>query len=209
MAIRSPSWSDYHWIEDWRSGLLQNAYCLSFVGDLSPQELLNRLRATDRQDRLGLDEVCESASDLWSQAGGTALFVGVASVGEYTLMFEDNGYVGVTQQLMAPVSSEGVTVVAHYRNVNAVTRFLWLRSGVVELDFEPMFASRRDGAQRSQVDDRLLSAGFDIAPDGSNVEHLGQSIFALGEAVSGFKVTPAVLDELVYAGGIVEMNGLL
>ena len=49
------------------------------------------------------------------------LFVGVAAVGDWSLMVEYSGFVGVTASVMPPVW-RGRTVVSHFKDISAMDR---------------------------------------------------------------------------------------
>jgi Family of unknown function (DUF6461) len=56
--------------------------------------------------------------------------------GEWALGIEPNGFLGVTDEAVVPLSARA-TLVSHYRNFNAGGSFLWIEDGDVRLRFNP------------------------------------------------------------------------
>ena len=198
------SFEDYAWIRKWRNGLLMNAYCLTLIDGLDVEGVLDGLGATDRADGLGIGELSDACYEAWDRFGGERLLVGVTAVGAMTLMFEDNGYIGITRELMLPLASTG-SVFGHYRNVNALSWFLWIQGFTTMLEFETLFPTLRSGAMADEVVDELIGAGFHLGATESNVDHPTGAAFALAERLSGLRVTPAVLDDAVFNCGAVRL----
>ena len=197
---------DYRWTDTWRNGLLRNAYCLTLVQELSAAEVLDRLDADERHDGLTLDDVSERSWRTWDEHAGDRLFVGVAELDDgWSVMFEDNGFVGVTLGLMRPVS-EATTVVAHFRNVNALDQFLWLEDEDVLLRFEPLFPTARDGARAGESLTELLAVGFPMDDPDFATWSPTAGAFALAERITGVTLTVHTLDAARYAGGVVPVR---
>lgn len=203
--------ADYTWIADWGSGLFENAYCLTLIRDVEPDRVLDRLRADDRRAGLSIDDVSEASHDVsaasYEVAGHVARqFVGVTVVGAWAVMLENNGSVGITRALMLPVSA-GTSVIAHYRNVNAVDRFMWIEDGVVRVEFEPLSAFDRSGSDADGIAAEMSAAGFSMSAedDPDVVHHHTAAAFALGERLTGVRITPALLDSATFIGGTVSL----
>lgn len=129
--------ADYLWFgEDFDD--LAEAYCVTLVRGLSPRTLLARLGAEDEVRVTGVQALIEPAYDACDTHDGDRLFVGVTAVGDWALMVEPNGWLGVTDEAVAPIS-RGTTVVPHFRNINAVDHFNWFEDGELRLHFEPLF----------------------------------------------------------------------
>ncbi len=196
--------SDYRWIADsnlWPLG----AYCLTFVRALPPCEVLDRLHVQDRVRIQGAGAIIEPASDAWVAHEGRQLFVAVTQADGWSVMFEENGFIGVTRSLMAAVS-KGTSTVGHFRNVNAFDQFLWLEDGEVALYFEPLFPSRREGTRADEVVPEMRSAGFDLREgEERTFEGHTAAAFALAERITGVRVTPELLDAATFVGGLVRV----
>lgn len=197
--------SDYRWIADWHRGLLLDAYCLTFVKGLTPTEVLDRLGVRERTRLLGAGTVVDPAYDAWDAHDGRELFVAVTEAEDWAVMFEANGFIGVTHPIMTSVSA-GTATVGHYRNVNALDQFLWLEDGEVVLHFEPLFPSQRDGTRADDLVPEMRAVGFDLreGEDRTFSNHT-EAAFALGELITGVRVTPAFLDEATFLGGLVSV----
>lgn len=197
--------SDYRWVENFRLWPI-GAYCLTFARGLSSAETLDRLEAKDRVSLQGADAVLERAQETWSTYGGAQLFVAVTRAGDSSVMFEENGFIGVTRSVMTPVS-EGTSTVSHFRNINAHDQFLWLENGELALSFEPLFPYRRSGTRADDITPEMQTAGFDLREgEGRTFEGHTRAAFALAERLTGFRVTPQFLEEARYEGGLVAFR---
>ncbi|WP_078324650.1 DUF6461 domain-containing protein [Mycobacteroides salmoniphilum] len=76
----------------------------------------------------GVDALYECDVEDWAGSGEpSGELIGVVAIdGGWALTAEINGYVGVTERLVGPMSV-GRTVVLHFCNVNAAYRFHWLK----------------------------------------------------------------------------------
>ncbi|WP_420901647.1 DUF6461 domain-containing protein [Mycobacteroides salmoniphilum] len=76
----------------------------------------------------GVDALYECDVEDWTGSGElSGELIGVAAIDEgWALIAEINGYLGVTERLVGPMSV-GRTVVSHFRNINAAYRFHWLK----------------------------------------------------------------------------------
>lgn len=210
----------YTWFED-RYPSLSEAFCLTLARGLRPEELLGSLDARLIGDLQGVEALEEPAYSQWSEAlansgdggGGNAdsrMFIGVTEVGGWTLAFEPNGFIGVTDQTMLPISTD-TRIVSHFRNVNAVGRCTWYEDGQVRTSFDPLFPSDRYGGEPDALIDAMVRAGFDPNYPGDN--HDGEfddsgpspiaATFALVEELTGIQLTGSLLDEAVFQCGLV------
>jgi hypothetical protein len=76
----------------------------------------------------------DTPSRLCGAHPGEVLFIGATSVDDWVLAVEPNGFLGVTEQIIVPLSA-GTRLVSHFRNVNAVDRFYWVEDGDVRVQF--------------------------------------------------------------------------
>jgi hypothetical protein len=200
--------SDYDWFGDRLPGLAE-AYCLILARDLAPEEFLARIGARPVPDRTGVDALFEPSMNLWAEHGDDAgLFIGVTTVagdgGNWALGVEINGFLGVTEQIIVPLS-EGTRLVSHFRNVNAADRFCWVEDGDVRLEFEPLFATNRHGSTPDALLSIMQEVGFDLRED-SDAEHHTEAAFALAERVTGVRITAELLENAVYTCGIAPVR---
>ncbi len=203
----SPTSSDYAWIAGRRRWPI-DAYCLSFVRGLTPGQVVDQLNVAERVHILGVTAIIEPSYEAWAVHEGRTLFVAVTEAEGWSVMVEENGFVGVTHPVMSAVSA-GTTTVGHFRNVNAVDQFLWLEGGEVVLQFEPLFPSRRSG-RRADDDDitaEMSAAGFDPREgEERDFQHHTEAAFALAERITGVRVTPEFFDGASYVGGLVPLG---
>ncbi|MFJ2034369.1 DUF6461 domain-containing protein [Streptosporangium sp. NPDC087985] len=210
--------ADYVWFYD-RFPSLWEAYCLTLVESLRPEDVVTRLgaRTEDVVARFGdwMDNVPSGMSfdDLNSAAYsgpgpyGTwdGHFFGAVSVEDWCLIVEPNGFMGATPAIIKPLSA-GTRLVSHRRNVNAVKHFYWAEYGEIQLGFEPPFASDRYGSDPDGAVEAMRRAGFDLE-DNDKPERLAVAedvaartgaVFALAENLTGIKLTAQLLEESAY-----------
>jgi Family of unknown function (DUF6461) len=193
--------SDYAWFMQ-RFPDLAEAYCLTLVRGLTPVELLTRvgLRAQPWQ-AVGVAQLMKPAYAGWDAHPGEVLFIGAASVDDWVLAVEPNGFLGATEQIIVPLSA-GTRLVSHFRNVNAVDRFYWVEEGDIRVQFEPLFPARRWGSHPDDLVEAMRRVGFRLGDgeDASPQLHT-EAAFALAEHLTGIRLTPAFLDEATYLCG--------
>ncbi len=195
---------DYIWLRE-RHAPLMHAYCVTLVREIAPERLLQELGAVEDIRVTGVGALCEPSYDSWDKYGGDPLFVGVAAVGDWSLMVEHNGYLGVTGNLMLPIS-RGRTVVSHFRNVNAVDRFYWFEDGETRLRFEPLFAHTRTGSHADQLLTEMRESGFDLRKGDDRSHHLHtDAAFALAHRLTGVRLTPELFESLPFVCGAVPV----
>ncbi|MEV0482283.1 DUF6461 domain-containing protein [Streptomyces sp. NPDC050508] len=197
---------DYTWLQKQHAPLM-HAYCVTLVRAITPDRLLHELGAEPDIRVTGVEALHEPSYDSWDEHYGDPLFVGVAAVGDWSLMVEHNGYLGVTTAAMLPVS-RGRTVVSHYRNVNAVDHFYWFEDGDIRLHFEPLFAYARDGSHADEPEllAEMRESGFDLREDKDR--HYGlhtEATFALAHRLTGVLLTPELFASLEFTGALVPV----
>ncbi|MEU8969921.1 DUF6461 domain-containing protein [Streptomyces monashensis] len=195
--------ADYGWLKERYQGLLE-AYCLTLVEDMTPERLLRELGAEPDGQVTGVAGLAEPSYDAWDEYEDEKLLVGVAAVGDWTLMVEYNGFVG-GRDVMLPVHP-GRTVVSHFRNVNAVDHFSWWQDGDLRLHFEPLFPTQRDGSHPDELLKEMEQAGFDLNEgDDRDFRRHTEAAFALAERVTGVRLTPELFEELEFTCGLVTL----
>lgn len=201
----SASAADYAWIAEphpWPTV----AYCLTFVRRLAPVEVLDRLGAHDRVQVHGTRAIGESSYAAWENDRLGESFVAATQADGWSVIVEENGFIGVTSELMTPVSM-GTATVGHFRNVNAVDQFLWIEDGHLILQFEPLFPHQRFGmrADDQEVVAEMEGVGFDLSDgDEPPFEHHTEAAFALAERITGVGVTLEFVERAQYVGGFVR-----
>lgn len=199
---------DYAWVDDWYDSIGQ-AYCLTLVRDLAAGEFLARMGAVPDGPVEGLAVIAARSQELWEQDPVRHAVIGVTAArdsdgGTWALGVEVNGFLGVTQEVIAPLSA-GTRVVSHY--ANGSDRFYWMEDSAVRLNFEPLFAQYRDGTEADAAIQAMYAAGFNLSEGADNTGHPIASSFALAEHLTGVRVTREFLNSARYALGLAPYPG--
>lgn len=196
--------ADYAWLEE-RYEFLMEAYCVTLVRDITPEELLDRLGTEGRTRLVGVEALGDPSYDI---SVPSRLFVGATAVGDWTLMVEFNGHLGVSNAAMLPLS-RGRTVVSHFRNVNAVDDFCWYEDGELRLHFQPLFAHDRDGTHPDELLVEMRESGFDLTEydedDDRDYEGLTGAPFALAHRLTGIRLTPELFESAEFLCGLARV----
>ncbi|GAA5767020.1 hypothetical protein Aros01_03521 [Streptosporangium roseum] len=204
------------------------AYCFTLVEGLRPEDVVARLDARTEEvvtqvgdwmdnvpSRMNFDDLNSAAScgpgpyGTWGDH-----FFGAVAVEGWCLVVEPNGFMGVTREIIKPLSA-GTRLVSHFRNVNAVKRFCCVEDGEIRLTFEPPFASDRYGSDPDGAVDAMRRAGFDLEDnDGpeklvatDDVAARTGAVFALAENLTGVKLTAQLLVESTYLCAVAPRTG--
>ncbi|MYQ45028.1 hypothetical protein GTW40_08140 [Streptomyces sp. SID4985] len=195
--------ADYAWFED-RLPELAEAYCVTLVRGLPPAEVLRRLDGREESALTGVDAAVEAAFALLDRPDGARQFVAMTTVGDWTLLIEPNGYVGVTEDVARPASA-GTAWVSHFVNINGLDYFLWAEDGVVRVGFEPMFPEERVGSTPDELLPAMGPMGFHFGDDSPDPDVSSAAAFALAQHLTGVAVTPELLTETVFWCGSVPV----
>ncbi|MFB9839633.1 DUF6461 domain-containing protein [Actinoallomurus acaciae] len=107
----------------WLTRLNDEAYCVTVIHDVEPDEALRRLGAQPSQVTTGTWSDLLERSDLEEAEPNTA--VAAFALGPHTLLVEDNGWRAVNE----PGLSAGTFAVSSYMSINADFAFLVYRDG--------------------------------------------------------------------------------
>ncbi|MEU4230748.1 DUF6461 domain-containing protein [Nonomuraea sp. NPDC026600] len=210
--------ADYVWFYD-RFPSLVEGYCFTLIEGVRPEDVVARLgaRTEDVVARLGawienvpsgmsFDDVIGATCSGPGQYGAwDGHFFGAVAVEDWCLIVEPNGGMGITREIMEPLSA-GTRLVSHYRNVNAVSYFFWVEDGEIRLSFEPAIPDYRYGSDPDGLVEVMRQVGFDLQdgdqPDGIDpvddfAARIG-TVFALAEHLTGVKLTAQLLEESTY-----------
>lgn len=115
--------ADYSWWRTWRPEWA-DGHCVSLVSDISADSLIASLGADAVAQVSGIDALNQRTVEHWDDGyDPSQQMLGAADIaGGWALLAEINGFVGVTERLMGPVSV-GRTIVSHFRNINAAYRW--------------------------------------------------------------------------------------
>ncbi|URM91990.1 DUF6461 domain-containing protein [Streptomyces sp. MRC013] len=191
--------ADYRWLGDHCPDLIE-AYCVTLVRAIPPEEALRRLHARADGRVAGIAALVGAAAEAWKESGGDRHFLGLCAIDGWTLMVEPNGYLGSLDEAAAPLS-RGTELVAHFRNVNAVDHFSRYADGEPRLRFEPLLPYARGGAGPEGAVALMREVGFDPCDDGADPEVAAEAAFALAERLTGVRLTPELLDGAEFLTG--------
>ncbi|MFD5787532.1 DUF6461 domain-containing protein [Streptomyces sp. NPDC127037] len=196
--------ADYVWFEDDFPDIAE-AYCFTLVRGLTPDDLVSRLDGRREEPLRGIDAVVDAAFAEFQREGGARQMVALTTVGEWTLLIEPNGYLGVTEEYVLAASA-GVSWVSHFVNVNAVGTFLWAEDRDLRLCFDPMFPEDRWGAAPDGLLDVMRRVGFHFGEDEPEPDLSSPAAFALAEHLTGVALTPEILRDTTFSCATVRVR---
>ncbi|WP_433253028.1 DUF6461 domain-containing protein [Streptosporangium sp. CA-135522] len=192
---------DYSWFSRERFPGLADAYCFTYVRGLTPEELVTWLGVrVEDCSRMTLDELIRRQT------------FGAVSVGDWVLLVEANGGLGVTEEIIMPLSA-GTRLVSHfYLDVEGMDYFHWIDDGKIRFEFlhqEGYSHWIKDGKiqlefphqegyseempdELAETLERIDSPVYPIADP-----HEGPA-FLLAERLTGITMTPQLLEESTY-----------
>ncbi|MDN3028748.1 DUF6461 domain-containing protein [Streptomyces sp. S.PB5] len=184
--------ADYMWFEDDFPELAE-AYCFTLVHGVSPAEVLDRLQGREEPARAGAEQIVEAAFALLA-SDATRQLIAMTAVGDWTLLIEPNGYLGVTEE-RALAASAGTSWVSHFVNINGVDSFLWVENGTKRLFFEPGVPDHRWGTTPDELLEAMHRIGFQFPEETPDTdENVSEAAaFALAEHLTGVRITPELL----------------
>ncbi|BBH65461.1 hypothetical protein ACTI_21460 [Actinoplanes sp. OR16] len=139
-----------------RDAGLSSGFCFTLVRDLKPNQVIERLGGKE------LERV------EWHQLVGPGdgevdasqrYFVGLARIGDWTLIAEDAGDLGVTEEIVRPLS-EGRSLLAYRSDAGRRGRLLVLEDGQVLLDFDSQTPERWGGSRPGDFVPAMRAAGL-------------------------------------------------
>jgi hypothetical protein len=181
---------------------------VTLVSDITPECAVTSLDAISVASVQGIDALYERAVEDWP--GGydpSQAVIGVAGIDDkWALVAEINGFVGVTERLIGPMSA-GRTIVSHFSNINAVHRFNWWRDGRLLVDFDLLFPTERFGADPDALLDDIRGVGIplDAQPDEIAGIDLSAAGFALAQRITNVVCTPELFERGDFLVAVVAM----
>ncbi|WP_229076522.1 DUF6461 domain-containing protein [Actinoplanes sp. DH11] len=170
---------------------LAAGFCFTLVQGLTPNQVLEQLGGTE------LERVA------WQQLVGPGngevdasrrFFVGLARLGDWTVIVEDNGGLGVTRDIVRPLSA-GRSVLAYRSDDTRRGRLLVLRDEQVLLDFDSRNPERWGGDRPGEFVPAMRDAGLIGGTDVT--EPTGPALAFLADR-TGIQLTRQVLVERTY-----------
>lgn len=172
-------------------------HCVTLIGGIEPGAVLTALSASTLAQVRGIDAVAARTVERWDagyQPDEAVIAVTETGTG-WAMIAEVNGYLGVTEDVMGPLS-EDRTIVSHFRNINSVSRFHWWRDGRLLLDVDLLFPDERLGAEPDALGD-LQDLGTDLTAAG----------FRLAEQITGVSCGPELFDRAAFTVAVVALPG--
>ncbi|MBG0824896.1 hypothetical protein HS048_29800 [Planomonospora sp. ID91781] len=200
---------DYSWFSRKRFPDLADAYCFTYVRGLTPEELVTRLGVrVENCSRMTLDELVRYSYTGFDEREA----FGAVAVGDWVLMVEANGGLGVTEEIIMPLSA-GTRLVSHfYLEVKGMDYFHWIDDGRIRFEFlfqEGYSHWVEDG--KMQLEFPHLEGYSEEMPDelAETIERMSAAephegpAFMLAERLTGITMTPQLLEESTYlCGGV-------
>ena len=186
------TYRDYAWTK--KVPELNNAFCVTFIRNATVPEVIDALPTVGHPDQCDLTTLLSRSRESWEEIGDNNLLVGLVQHGDWVIMYENNGYVGATPELMQPLSV-GREVVVHHGSENSY--FFWYVDGENRTWFETLFASQRNGSAPDELVPIMRQiGGFELEPDEpvKRTEfHDDEATFALCDSLTGLRLTPQLL----------------
>ncbi|GAA0450730.1 hypothetical protein Ade02nite_75580 [Paractinoplanes deccanensis] len=182
---REATAGDYDWftqVQDLRKG-----YCFLWVANTKPQEALRRTRGKELE-RIAWRQLVGAGDG--QRVPGDKYFFGVTRIDTWSLVIEDNGTLGLADQLLSELSV-GTRLVCNYREAGGRGRFLVVADRVVELEFDPGNAGKRLGTRAADLAPEIAEVGFTAGDSQA-------AAFALAERLTGVPLTLDLLQERTY-----------
>ncbi|OUC92612.1 DUF6461 domain-containing protein [Streptosporangium minutum] len=194
---------------------LGGAYCFTYVRGLTPEELVARLGVrVEDCSHMTLDELTETA---YSSYDGKNMFFGAVAVGDWVLLVEANGSLGVTDEIIVPLSA-GTRLVSHfYLDIKDMDYFHWLEDGKTRFEYlnqdgyshwikngkiQPEFPHREGYSEEMPDELAQTMERIDSLYPPHTYPNEGPA-FLLAERLTGITMTPQLLGESTYLCGAV------
>jgi hypothetical protein len=177
--------------------VLDEIYCVSFVRDLSPEEVLRRFGVDESSmEEVTSDELGERAAE--SMGDDATGYIGAVKVGDWTLVIEPGGWkLAADPEIMARVS-RGTEVVSVCCHDYASDTFVYIVDGQPVVWFDPMLPDARSGNDPDRFVKEMrevgLDPGYDIDSDDSHIDSPIESSFALASRITALPFSPEMLE---------------
>ncbi|MFF7182783.1 DUF6461 domain-containing protein [Streptomyces sp. NPDC008121] len=196
--------ADYAWFEEDFPDIAE-AYCFTLVRDLTPAEVTSRLEGRPEAPLRGISAVVDAAFAQYDLEKGDRQLLAMTTAGDWTLLIEPNGYLGVTEERALPASA-GTSWVSHFVNINGVGTFLHAENQVLRLCFDPMFPEDRWGNAPDELLGAMERIGFHLEEDDPETDLSSPAAFALAEHLTDVAVTPALLRDTTFTCATVRIR---
>ncbi|HWS34474.1 MAG TPA: DUF6461 domain-containing protein [Actinoplanes sp.] len=175
-----------------RSTDFTHGFCFTMVRDIKPYDLIKRLGGEELQ-RVEWHRIVGPGD---GEAGvRSRYFIGIARAGDWSVIVEDNGTLGVTREIVEPLSADGGEVVAYRGGGEGPGRLMVFRDGDLALDLDTSAPEAAGGSDAGGFRSELVTAGL---IGGTNVsEPTGPALTFLA-ARTGVPLTLELLKERTY-----------
>lgn len=194
-STRRPAWAVGH--------------CVTLLSDITTEGVISSLRAGVVRSVRGIDGLSELIAENWNTGNAPAwAMIGVTQVDRNrALMVELNGFVGVTERLIGPMSP-GRTIVSHY-SIDVVHSFNWWCDGMLLVDFDLSLPGQRFGTDPAALDDHLHEVGLPLDGDPDDIAGIDLSAagFALAERITNVRCTPELFEGSDFMCAYVPIRG--
>ncbi|WP_328907616.1 DUF6461 domain-containing protein [Streptomyces sp. NBC_00234] len=194
---------DYAWIRF--SPLFRDAirggYGLTLVRGVTPDDALRAMGAEPRGRCAGVDALIErhadlrDATDYWDDSFIAGAFTVPGSGGEWTLVLQFDGGVGMQPRFLEALSVDG-RAVTHSSNGGApIDLFHWYEAGGLRTTFER--STDRYGSTPDDLVPVMREIGFDLTGNECRTETKA-AVLALTERLTGVRLTEDLLKDAEY-----------
>ncbi|MEU8279394.1 DUF6461 domain-containing protein [Microbispora bryophytorum] len=192
-TARTPGASpeDYAWQDE---GPLGPIYTITLVRGVEEYEVLRRLGAAPEHIRLiDVDEYPDSSRTE---------IVTVRRAGDWTLVIEECGWLGVQREVIGKLSRDGGEAVAVMRHDYAARHdFAYALDGELVTGFDPSRPGTRWGTAPDRLNRHIRQLGIDPATD-DWIDNAIPAVLALASRISGVVVTPAHIERPVLGAAL-------
>ncbi|MDI6099066.1 DUF6461 domain-containing protein [Actinoplanes sp. NEAU-A12] len=182
--------ADYAWPA--RNADLTSGFCFTLVRGLTEHQITKRLGGDDLE-RVDWNRVVRPGD---GEAGARKrFFMGIGRVGNWSVIVEDNGTLGVTRELVKSLSKNRGEVLAYRGGGGEPGRLVVFRNGDLALDLDTSAPDRLGGNKPDQFRPTLQATGL---LGGPAVTDPTASALAFMAARSGVTLTAQVMQQLEY-----------
>ncbi|GAC82017.1 MULTISPECIES: DUF6461 domain-containing protein [Actinomycetes] len=84
---------------------LNNAFCVTVISNATLPERIDALPTVSQPAQCDLATLLLRSLESWEEIGSDNLLAGLVQHCDWTIMYESNGYIGATPELMQPLSA--------------------------------------------------------------------------------------------------------
>ncbi|MEV4453878.1 DUF6461 domain-containing protein [Streptomyces mirabilis] len=199
---------DYAWIRS--SPVFRNAieggYGLTLVRGIAPSDVLRVMGAEPQGTCTGVDALTErymdqrDATDYWDDSFIAGTFTVPGTDGDWTLVLQFDGGVGMRPRLLEALSAAGRAVMHSSNGGAPIDLFHWYEAGELRTSFE--WPIDRYGSTPDELVPLMREIGFDLTEDGTGPStDTKAAVLALAERLTGVRLTEELLKDAEYHFG--------